>query len=107
MTAGNNSFNSSIARIPWSLKDCKSAQCGITKTKFIGGLTGDGLLDTALDPVTEIFLQYGVPCMVKKSGEMARHYGSEALRNKKFPDKVGNYVLDKDKKMPKKQLIRE
>ena len=42
--------------------------------------------------------------MVKKSGEMARYYGSKALRNKKLQDKVGDYVVEKGKKYAKKAI---
>ena len=45
--------------------------------------------------------------MVKKSGEMARYYGSEALRNKKLQDKVGDYVVEKGTKYAKKAFSAE
>ena len=64
-------------------------------------------MSKAADAGTELFLQYGLPYLAKTSVEMGRCYGSEVLRNKKLQDKVGNYVIEKGKNMPKKQLVRE
>lgn len=86
---------------------CKRAECGIIRANFIGGQTGHNLWSRAADAGTEPFLQYGLPYMAKKPVEMGRYYGSEALRNKKLQDKVGNYVIEEGKNMPEKQLVRE
>lgn len=51
---------------------------------------------------TEAFIRYGIPYAAKKSVEMGRYYGSEALRNKKLQDKIGDYVVEKGKKYTKK-----
>ncbi|CAH3190757.1 unnamed protein product, partial [Porites evermanni] len=40
-------------------------------------------------------IKKGLPYMVKKSVEMGRYYGSEALRNKKLQKKAINYGLKK------------
>ena len=81
---------------------CKCAECGITKTKFIRGQTGTGLFDTALDTGYDLGIKYGIPYIAKKSAEMGRYYGSQALTNKKLQDKVGNYVVKNGKKYAKK-----
>lgn len=84
---------------------CKRAECGIIRANFIGGQTGHNLWSRAADAGTEPFLQYGLPYMAKKSVEMGRYYGSEALRNKKLQDKVGNYVIEEGKKYARKAII--
>ena len=40
-------------------------------------------------------IKKGLPYMAKKSVEMGRYYGSEALRNKKLQKKAINYGLKK------------
>ena len=40
-------------------------------------------------------IKKGVPYMAKKSVEMAKHYGSEALRNKNHQKKAIDYGLEK------------
>ena len=44
---------------------------------------------------TNLFVENALPYMAKKSVEMARYYGSEALRNKNLQKKVTNYGLKK------------
>ena len=73
---------------------CKCAECGITKTKYIkGNKKGGDLFDTAIGTASNLFVEHALPYMAKKSVEMARYYGSEALRNKNLQKKAINYGL--------------
>ena len=75
---------------------CKCAKCGITKTKFIkGNQKGGDLFDSAVGTATNLFVEHALPYKAKKSVEMARCYGSEALRNKNLQIKAINYGLIK------------
>lgn len=75
---------------------CKCAKCEITKTKFIkGNQKGGDLFDCAVGTATNLFVEHALPYKEKKSVEMARCYGSEALRNKNLQKKAINYRLIK------------
>ena len=64
--------------------------------KLIGpSQAGGDLLDTAVGTATDLFVHHGLPWMGEKAVEMGRHYGSEALRNKKLQKKAIDYALDK------------
>jgi len=39
-------------------------------------------------------IQHGIPWLAKKSVEMGRYYGSEALRNPKLQKKAIDFALD-------------
>ena len=47
----------------------------------------------------DLFLQHGVPWLGKTALEMARYYGSEALRNPKIQKKAIDLALDHLKPM--------
>ena len=53
------------------------------------------LFDTAVRTSTNLFVDHALPYMAKKSVEMARYYGSKALRNKNLQKKAINYGLKK------------
>lgn len=53
------------------------------------------MFDAAVGTTTDLFVKHAFPYMAKKSVEMARYYGSEALRNKNFQKKAINYGLKK------------
>lgn len=53
------------------------------------------LFDTAVRTSTNLFVDHALPYMAKKSVEMARYYGSKALRNKHLQKKAINYGLKK------------
>ena len=56
---------------------------------------GGDLSDTAVGTATDLFVHYAVTYMAKKTVEIGRYYGSEALRNKKLQKKAIDYALDK------------
>ena len=49
----------------------------------------------AVGTAINLFVEHALPYMAKKSVEVARYYGSEALRNKNLQKKVTNYGLKK------------
>ena len=64
--------------------------------KLIGpSQAGGDLFDTAVGTATDLFVHHALPYMAKKTVEMGRYYGSEALRNKKLQKKGIDYALDK------------
>ena len=56
---------------------------------------GAGVLDTVGNIAMDGFINHGIPYLAKKSIEMGRYYGSEALRNPKMQKKAIDYALDK------------
>ena len=51
-------------------------------------MAGKGILSNVGNTAAELFLTKGVSYLGKKSVEMARYYGSEALRNPALPKKA-------------------
>ena len=72
---------------------CKCVERGRTKTKFIKGQAGGGEL--AGEALGFFKIRKGLPYMAKKSVEIGRFYGSEALKNKNLKKKAINYGLKK------------
>ena len=56
---------------------------------------GAGLLDSVASTGADFLIHHGIPWLGKKSVEMGRYYGSEALRNPKLQKKAIDYTLDK------------
>ena len=56
---------------------------------------GAGLLDSVASTGADLLIHHGIPWLGKKSFEMGRYYGSEALRNPKLQKKAIDYTLDK------------
>ena len=56
---------------------------------------GAGIIDTVAGTALDTFVHHALPYMAKKTVEMGRYYGSEALRNKKLQKKAIDYALDK------------
>ena len=56
---------------------------------------GTGLLDTLGSTGADLLIHHGIPWLGKKSFEMGRYYGSEALRNPKLQKKAIDYALNK------------
>ena len=56
---------------------------------------GAGILDTVASTGADLLIQHGIPWLGKKTVEMGRYYGSEALRNPKLQKKAIDYALDK------------
>ena len=52
-------------------------------------------MDTVAGTALDMFVHHGFPWMSKKAVEMARYYGSEALRNPKLQKEAIDYALDK------------
>ena len=52
-------------------------------------------MDTVASTALDGFVHHALPYMAKKTVEMGRYYGSEALRNKKLQKKAIDYALDK------------
>ena len=71
----------------------KSTICGIKK--LIKPVQGSGVFDTIAGTALDGFVHHALPYMAKKTIEMGRYYGSEALRNPKLQKKAIDYALDK------------
>ena len=56
---------------------------------------GAGLIDGVASTGADLLIHHGIPWLGKKSVEMGRYYGSEALRNPKLQKKAIDYALDK------------
>ena len=52
-------------------------------------------MDTVVGTALDAFVHHALPYMAKKTVEMGRYYGSEALRNPKLQKKAIDYALDK------------
>ena len=52
-------------------------------------------MDTVAGTALDAFVHHALPYMAKKTVEMGRYYGSEALRNPKLQKKAIDYALDK------------
>ena len=52
-------------------------------------------MDTVAGTALDAFVHHAQPYRAKKTVEMGRYYGSEALRNKKLQKKAIDYALDK------------
>ena len=52
-------------------------------------------MDSIASTGADLLIHHGIPWLGKKSVEMGRYYGSEALRNKKMQKKAIDYALDK------------
>ena len=52
-------------------------------------------MDTVDGTALDAFVHHALPYMAKKTVEMGRYYGSEALRNPKLQKKATDYALDK------------
>ena len=78
---------------PAPLVEKKSTICGIKKK--IKPVQGAGVFDTIAGTALDGFVHHALPYMAKKTIEMGRYYGSEALRNPKLQKKAIDYALDK------------
>ena len=52
-------------------------------------------MDTVAGTALDAFVHHALPYMAKKTVEMGKYYGSEALRNPKLQKKAIDYALDK------------
>ena len=52
-------------------------------------------MDSIASTGADLLIHHGIPWLGKKSVEMGRYYGSEALRNPKLQKKAIDYALDK------------
>ena len=52
-------------------------------------------MDTVAGTALDAFVHHTLPNMAKKTVEVGRYYGSEALRNPKLQKKAIDYSLDK------------
>ena len=52
-------------------------------------------MDTVAGTALDAFVHHALPYMAKKTVELGRYYGSEALRNPKLQKKAIDYALDK------------
>ena len=73
---------------------CTCAKCGITKPK-LSPSQGAGITSSIVDTGLNLLIHKGIPWLADKSVEMARYYGSEALRNPNLQKKAINYTLSK------------
>ena len=73
---------------------CTYAEFGIKKVlvckegKLDQPVLGAGVMDTVASTALDAFVHHALPYMAKKTVEMGRYYGSEALRNKKLQKKA-------------------
>ena len=56
---------------------------------------GAGLIDNVASTGADLLIHHGIPWLGKKSVEMGRYFGSEALRNPKLQKKAIDYAIDK------------
>ena len=73
----------------------KDQICETKPGKRVCPSKGAGILDTAASTGADLLIQQGIPWLGKKTVEMGRYYGSEALRNPKLQKKAIDYALDK------------
>ena len=74
---------------------CTCAECGIKKIqickikKLDQPVLGAGVMDTEAGTALDMFVHHGLPWMgkKKKTVELGRYYGSEALRDPKLQEK--------------------
>ena len=72
----------------------KDQICETKPGKRVSPSKGAGILDTVASTGADLFIQHGIPWLGKKTVEMGRYYGSEALRNPKLQKKALDYALD-------------
>ena len=73
----------------------KDQICETKPGKRVSPSKGAGILDTVASTGADLLIQHGIPWLGKKTVEMGRYYGSEALRNPKLQKKAIDYALDK------------
>ena len=76
-------------------KICKEPGKLIQPSFGEGTLRGEGIASSIADAGMDLFIHKGIPWLGKKSLEMGRYYGSEAMRNPKLQKKAIDFALEK------------